>query len=216
MFEEQNPNAKVTTSFGGSSELLTQIEQGAPADVFASADEAKMDTAVKDDLADTPQIFARNRPVLIVPKDNPAGIQRLEDLAKPGTKIVLAQDGVPIAEYAKEILANADSEYGGDLEQRAMNNVVSREANVRASTNRVALGEADATFVYITDVTPDIANKVEIIEIPEELNVVATYPIATIKQATNAELAQKWVDLVLSEEGQSVLEKYGFEPVTSS
>ena len=211
MFEEQNPGTKVTTSFGGSSELLTQIEQGAPADVFASADEAKIDTAVQDNLVDTPQIFARNRPVLIVPTDNPAGIQGLQDLVKPGTKLVLAEDGVPITEYAKEILANANSEYGEDFDQQVMNNVVSREANVRASANRVALGEADATFVYVTDVTPDIANQVEVIEIPEDLNVIATYPIATLKQASNADLAQKWVDLTLSDEGQGVLEKYGFE-----
>jgi molybdate transport system substrate-binding protein len=213
MFEEQNPGTKVTTSFGGSSELLTQIEQEAPADVFASADEAKMDTAVQDDLVNTPQIFARNRPVLVVPTDNLAGIQGLRDLVKPGTKLVLAQDGVPIAEYAKMILANANSEYGEDFEQRVMDNVVSREANVRASANRVALGEADATFVYVTDVTPDIANQVEVIEIPEDLNVMATYPIATLKRASNAELAQKWVDLLLSDEGQGVLEKYGFERV---
>lgn len=212
-FEEQNPGTKVSTSFGGSSELLTQIQQGAPADVFASADEAKMDTAVRDNLVNTPQNFARNRPVLIVPKDNPAGIQGLQDLAKPGTKIVLAQDGVPIAEYAKQILSNADSEYGGDFDQQVMNNVVSREANVRASANRVALGEADATFVYITDITSDIEDQVKVLEIPEDLNVIATYPIATLKESTNSELAQKWVDLVLSDEGQGVLEKYGFERV---
>jgi molybdate transport system substrate-binding protein len=114
-FQEQNPSTKVSTSFGGSSELLAQIEQGAPADVFASADEAKMDSAVQDDLVNEPQTFARNRPVVIVPKDNPARIQGLEDLAKPRTKLVLAQDGVPIAEYAKKILSNADSEYGGDF-----------------------------------------------------------------------------------------------------
>ena len=124
---------------------------------------------------------------------------------------MLAQEGVPIAEYAKMILANADSEYGEDFEQRVMDNVVSREANVRASANRVALGEADATFVYVTDVTPDIANQVEVIGIPEDLNVVATYPIATLKRASDAELAQEWVDLVLSDGGQGVLEKYGFE-----
>jgi molybdate transport system substrate-binding protein len=210
-FQQQNPGTKVSASFGGSSELLTQIEQGAPADVFASADEDKMDTAVQDDLVNTPQTFARNRPVLIVPKDNPAGIQGLQDLANPGTKLVLAQDGVPIAEYAKKVLNNADSEYGGDFEQQVMNNVVSRESDVRASANRVALGEADATFVYVTDVTPDIKDQVQVIEIPENLNVIATYPIATLKQSSNAELAQKWVDLVLSDEGQGVLEKYGFE-----
>jgi molybdate transport system substrate-binding protein len=213
-FQEQHPGTKVVTSFGGSSELLTQIEQGAPADVFASADEDKMDTAVQDDLVNEPQTFARNRPVIIVPKDNPAGIQGLQDLTKSGTKLVLAQDGVPIAEYAKKILANANSEYGGDFEQQVMNNTVSREANVRTSANRVSLGEADATFVYITDVTPDIEDQVEVIEIPKDLNVIATYPIATLKEASNPELAQRWVDLILSDEGQRLLEEYGFERVS--
>ena len=212
-FQEQNPNIKVRTSFGGSSELLTQIEQGAPADVFASADGDKMDTALQEDLVNEPQTFARNRPVVIVPRDNPAGVHGLQDLANPGTKLVLAQDGVPIAEYANRILTNADSEYGGNLEQQVMNNVVSREANVRASANRVALGEADATFVYITDVTLDIEDQVEVIEIPKDLNVIATYPIATLKEANNPELAQQWVDLVLSDEGQRLLEEYGFERV---
>jgi molybdate transport system substrate-binding protein len=213
-FQEQNPGTKVTTNFGGSSELLTQIEQGAPADVFASADEAKMGTAVQDDLVNEPQTFARNRPVIIVLKDNPAGIHGLQDLTKSGTKLVLAQDEVPIAEYAKKILANANSEYGGDFEQQVMNNIVSREANVRTSANRVSLGEADATFIYITDVTADIEDQVEVIEIPEDLNIIATYPIASLKEASNPELAQKWIDLILSDEGQSLLQDYGFEQVS--
>jgi molybdate transport system substrate-binding protein len=212
-FQEQNPGTRVRTSFGGSSELLTQIQQGAPVDVFASADENKMDVAVQDALVNEPQTFARNRPVVIVPKDNPAGIRGLQDLARPGTKLVLAQDGVPIAEYAKQILSNAGSEHGGNFEQQVLDNIVSREANVRASANKVALGEADAAFVYVTDVTPDIEDQVGAIEMPQDLNVVATYPIATLKEARNSELAQKWVDLVLSDEGQSVLEKYNFETV---
>lgn len=210
-FQEQNPGTKVNTSFGGSSELLTQIEQGAPADVFASADEDKMNIAVREDLVNESQTFAGNRPVVIVPKDDPAGVRGLQDLAKPGTKIVLAQDGVPIAEYAEQILSNADAEYGGNFEQQVMDNIVSREANVRASASRVALGEADATFVYITDVTPDIQDQVDVVEIPQDINAIATYPIATLREASNSGLAQQWVDLVLSEEGQSVLEKYGFE-----
>jgi molybdate transport system substrate-binding protein len=215
-FEEQNPDTDVVTSFAGSSELLTQIEQGAPADVFASADDAKMETAVDEGLVSEPQTFTRNRPVVIVPRDNPAGIGELRDLATPGTSLVLAQDGVPIAEYAKEVLSHAGAEYGEDFEQRVLDNVVSREANVRASANRVALGEADATFVYITDVTPDIQDQVEVIEVPQDLNVVATYPIATVTESQNADLAQEWVDLVLSDEGQEVLEQYGFERANSS
>jgi molybdate transport system substrate-binding protein len=216
VFEEQNPDADLLTSFGGSSELLAQLEQGAPADVFASADDAKMDTAVEEDLVSEPQTFARNRPVVIVPKDNPAGIQELRDIAKPGTTLVLAQDGVPIAEYAKEVLSNADAEYGENFEQQVLDNIVSQEANVRASANRVALGEADATFVYVTDVTSDIQDRVEVIEIPQDLNVTATYPIATVNGSQNSDLAQEWVDLVLSGEGQEVLEKYGFEQASSN
>ena len=92
-----------------------------------------------------------------------------------------------------------------------MGNIVSREANVRASANRVALGEADATFVYRSDVTEDIRDQVQVIEVPENVNVMATYPIATIAESQHPELAQEWVDLVLSDEGQGVLEKYGFE-----
>ncbi len=212
-FEEQNPGTEVRISFGGSSELLAQIQQGAPADVFASADEAKMDTAVQEGLVTKPEIFARNRPVAIVPADNPAGIGEFRDLAEADGQLVLAQDGVPIAEYTKAVLAKADSEYGGDFEQRVLNKVVSREANVRASANRVALGEADATCVYRSDVTEDIRDRVQVIEIPENLNVRATYPIAATEGSQDSGLAQEWIDLVLSDEGQGVLEEYGFEPV---
>jgi len=210
-FEKQNPGTKVRTSFGGSSQLLTQIEQGAPADVFASADEDKMNAAAQNGLVYDPTPFIRNRPVVIVPRDNPAEIQDLQDLAKPRTRLPLAQDGVPIAEYTKKILTNANSQYGGDFEQQVLNNVVSRWAHVQDSANRVALGEADGTFVYVTDVTSDIRDHVQTIQIPKSLNVIATYPIATLKGSKNTELAQKWIDLVRSDEGQGVMEKYGFE-----
>jgi molybdate transport system substrate-binding protein len=213
-FEEQNQDVDVTTSFAGSSELLTQIQQGAPADVFASADEAKMNTALQDGLVTEPKIFARNRPVVIVPADNPAGIEEFGNLADANAQIVLAEESVPIARYAEEVLDNADAAYGKGFAQRVRDKIVSREANVRASANRVALVEADATFVYISDVTEDIRDQVQIIEIPENLNVVATYPIATIQGSHNPELAQAWIDLVLSDEGQRVLKKYNFEPVT--
>lgn len=214
MFEEQNQGVEVSTSFADSSDLLVQIQHGAPADVFASADEAKMETAVGEGLVVEPEVFARNRPVVIVPADNPAGIQTFRDLAEMDAQLVLAEDGVPIAGYARDVLANADTEYGGNFEQRVLDNVVSREANVRAAANRVALGEADATFVYRSDVTEDIQDQVRIIEIPESLNVVAIYPIASIQGSQNPELARAWIDLVLGDEGQSVLEEYGFVPAS--
>ncbi len=214
-FEEQNPGIEVRQSFESSSTLLTQIQQGAPADVFASAAEEEMNTAVDDGLvAGEPEIFARNREVIMVPRDNPANIESLRDLALPETKLVLAQEGVPAADYARKILGKADAEYGGNFEQEVLSNVVSREADVRASVSRVALGDADATFGYASDYTPDVRDRVRVIQIPENLNIVATYPIAALKGAEDAELAQKWVDLVVSDEGQRVLEKWGFEPVT--
>ena len=216
VFEEQNEGVNVQTSFAGSSELLAQVQQGAPADVFASADEAKMDTALGEGLVTEPETFARNRLMVIVPADDPANIRELRDLAEADTQIVLAEDAVPIARYAEEVLENADAGYEEGFAQRVRDKIVSREANVRASANRVALGEADATFVYVSDVTEDIRDQVRDIEIPEELNVVAKYPIATIEESQNPELARAWVDLVLSDEGQRVLEKYNFEPVDQS
>ena len=212
-FEEQNPGVEVRQSFESSSTLLTQIQQGAPADVFASASEEEMDTAVEEDLAEgEPEVFVKNREVVMVPKDNPAGIEGFRDVAKPGVKLVLAEEGVPAADYALEILGKADEEYGGGFEKAAMSNIVSREADVRASVNRVALGEADATFGYESDYTPDVRDKVETVEIPEDLNIIATYPIAVLEDSKDPDLAKEWLDLVTGEKGQKVLEKWGFEP----
>src|SRR5829696_8309974 len=212
-FEEEHPGTEVKLNFAGSSTLLTQLEQGAPADVFASADEARMDAAVSDGLAQSPQTFARNRLTVIVPAGNPAGIESYRDLARPGITLVLAQNEVPVAQYAKESLTKANAVYGGDFSERVLSNVASREADVRAAANRVAVGDADATLVYTSDATPDLRERVETIEIPEELNVVASYPITVLEGAQSPELAQQWVDLVLSDEGQRVMEKWGFERV---
>ena len=213
-FEEQNPGTEVHQSFESSPTLLTQIQQGAPADVLASAAQEEMDTAVDDGLvAGEPEVFVRNREVVMVPRDNPANIESMRDLARPGIKLVLAQDGVPAADYALEILDKAGAQYGSDFKQSVLSNVVSRETDVRASVGRVALGDADATFGYASDYTPDIRDKVNVIPIPPDLNITATYPIAVLKDAKSPELARKWVDLVVSDEGQRVLEKWGFEPV---
>jgi molybdate transport system substrate-binding protein len=213
IFEKRNPGTEVRQSFESSSTLLAQIQNGAPADVFASAARDEMDAAVKDGLVEgRSEIFARNREVIMVPEDNPADIQSMRDLARPGTRLVLAEDGVPAADYAMQILDNADAEYGSEFKRDVLSNLVSREADVRASVSRVALGDADATFGYASDYTPDIRDKVRVIQIPPDLNVIATYPIAALKDAKDPELARRWVGLVTSEEGQRVLEKWGFEP----
>ena len=212
-FEERNPGAEVRQSFESSSTLLAQIQQGAPADVFASASEEEMDTAVEEGLAaGEPEVFVRNREVVLVPGDNPAGIRNFEDVAKPGVRLVLAEEGVPAADYALEILGKADEEYGPGFKRDVLSNVVSREADVRASVNRVVVGDADATFGYASDYTPDVRDRVEVVPIPPDLNIIATYPIAALEDAKEPELAREWVDLVTGEEGQRVLEKWGFEP----
>ncbi|MDP8901626.1 MAG: molybdate ABC transporter substrate-binding protein [Actinomycetota bacterium] len=212
-FEKQNPGVEVRQSFESSSTLLAQVQQGAPADVFASASEEEMGTAAEEGLTEGgPEVFVKNREVVMIPENNPAGIRDFEDVAEPGVRLVLAEEGVPAADYALEILGKAEEEYGQGFERDVLNNVVSREADVRASVNRVAVGDADATFGYASDHTPDIRDRVGVVPIPEDLNIIATYPVAALEGAREPELAQRWVDLVTGEEGQRVLEKWGFEP----
>jgi molybdate transport system substrate-binding protein len=212
-FEQQSPGVKVKQSFESSSTLLAQIQHGAHADVFASAAEEEMNTAVKEGLVKgEPEVFVKNREIVMVPKDNPANIRRFRDVAKPDVKLVLAGKDVPAADYALEILGKAKGEYGADFEKDVLSNVVSREADVRASVNRVVVGDADATFGYASDYTLDIRDRVEIVRIPPDLNIVATYPIAALQDARSPELAKKWIELVTSEEGQRVLQKWNFEP----
>src|SRR5829696_2954143 len=212
-FEKQNPGTTVRASFGASSDLLAQIQQGAPADVFASAAEEEMNTAVKDGrVSGKPEVFVKNREVIMVPKDNPANIKSLEDMSKPDIKLVLAAKDVLAADYAVEILGKANKEYGPGFKQDVLSNVVSREADVRASVNRVVVGDADVTFGYASDYTPDIRDKVKVVQIPRDLNIFATYPVAALEDARSPRLAKKWVELVTSEEGQRVFQKWNFEP----
>jgi molybdate transport system substrate-binding protein len=212
-FEQQNEGVTVKQSFESSSTLLTQIQQGAPADVFASAAQEEMGTAVEDGLvAGQPEVFVKNREIIMVPKDNPAGIKAFPDVAEPGVKLALAQKDVPAADYALQILDKANARYGPSFKKDVLSNVVSREADVRASVNRVVVGDADATFVYASDYTVDVRDRVKVVQIPPDLNIIATYPIAALKDAEDSELAKKWVELVTSKEGQRVLEKWNFEP----
>jgi len=211
-FEEQNADTEVRLNFAGSSALLTQLQQGAPADVFASADEEKMQSALADGLVESPRDFVTNELIVIVPAANSAGIEDMQDLAQPGLRLVLANEGVPVADYTQEVLEKANARYGADFSERVLANIASREADVKAAANRVSVGDADATFVYTSDVTPAIEKRVRPIEIPPDLNVVATYPVAVTVGSSNPELARKWVDFVSSEEGGRILENWGFEP----
>ena len=190
---------KVTFNFAGSQALATQIQQGAPADVFASADTTNMDKV--RDLVGAPQSFASNLLQIVVEKGNPKGVKGLDDLANPDLKVVLAAPDVPAGKYAAEALDKA----------KVTVKPVSQEDNVKAVVTKVSLGEADAGIVYVTDVTAG-GGKVEGVDIPEDQNVTATYPIATVKASKTQDKAQAFMDMVLSPEGQQVLKEFGFLP----
>ena len=212
--ESQNDGLSVEFNFASSNALLTQIQEGAPADVYASAALDPMQTAADEGLLDgEPQVFSRNVPVVVVPANNPGGIEEVGDLANDGVSIVLAAEDVPIGTYARQIISNlAESpDYGAEFEEAVLGNVVSNETDVRAVLSKVELGEADAGIVYITDAQVS-GDAVQAIEIPEEFNVIADYPIAVVVESDNSQAALAFVDFVLSEEGQAILNEYGFQP----
>ncbi len=216
LFESRNPGVKVAFSFAGSQQLAQQLAQGAGADVFASANWKSMDAAIdaarvsKGDA----EAFAGNRLVIVFPNDNPAGLETLEDLAKPGLNLVLADKSAPVGQYSLDFLDRAVKEPGMDpgYKEAVLKNVVSYEENVRFVLTKVLLGEADAGIVFVTDITPEAAEQVGILEIPDALNTIASYPIAPIADSKNSELARAFIDLVLSPDGQAVLARYGFLP----
>ena len=207
-FEQAHPGARVAFNFAGSQELRTQIENGAPADVFASADLKHMQALVDARAVERPAVFARNELVLVVPQGNPAAIHGLDDLPK-AKRIVIGVPEVPIGAYTLRILDAASRQYGADFRSRVEARVVSRELNVRQVLAKVSLGEADAAIVYRTDATA-AGPRVEAIGIPSGLNVIAEYPIAAVARAKQAGLAREFVALVLSPAGREVLDRLGF------
>lgn len=212
-FEAANPGVEVLFNFAGSSDLATQLSEGAPADVFASANNRQL-TVARDAgrIAGPVRTFAKNRLVLIVPSDNPASIASLRDLGNEGVQLVIAAAGVPVRDYTDTLLSRlvADPAYGEVYGTAFAANVVSEEANVRQVAARIALGEGDAGIVYFSDVTPDIADDVTLIPIPDALNTIATYPIAVTNDAAEPELAQAFIDYVLSDAGQDTLVAFNF------
>lgn len=215
-FEALNPQVTTRLNFAGSSELATQLMEGAPADLFASANANQMANAANAGLiAGEPIPFLTNRLVVVVPADNPAGLQTFGDLSGQGIRFVSAAPGVPIRDFTEQVLekAAADPALGPAFRTAVMANLVSEEANVRQLVAKVALGEADAGIVYQSDVTADIAGRLGVIEIPERLNVTAVYPIAHVAGSQNEKIARAFVDLLLSVEGQEILAKWGFGPV---
>ena len=160
---------------------------------------------------DASRIFLTNNLVVILPADNPAHIEKLEDLAKPGIKLVLAAGEVPVGKYARQALAKMSSSFGQDFTDSVLANVVSNEDNVKQVVAKVQLGEADAGIVYTSDAVA--APALETIEIPADLNVIAEYPIAPLANSPNADLARQFIDFVQSADLQAVLQKWGFGSV---
>lgn len=201
-FEAADPDTEVVTSFAASSELVRQIAEGAPADVFASADEATMDRLVDEVGTDgEPVVFATNRLAIAVEPGNPKGVATLDDLADPDLVFVTAAPEVPIGRYTREVLDRA----GVDVTPKSL------EESVRGILTKVVLGEADAGIVYETDVVA-AADDVDRVAIPAEVNVVARYPVAVPTDAPQAAAGRAFVAFVRSAEGQAILESFGFGP----
>jgi len=210
-FEKQHPGDAVELNFAGSQVLRTQVEQGASADLFASADLTHADALVRQGLLNPCRVFARNRIVVVVPAGE-SKVKRLDDLARPGTKIVVAGATVPAGRYTAEVLdkLGAARAFGEPFRFRVQANVVSHETNVRIVLSKVALGEADAGFVYATDAAT--SEEVRTVDVPDAYNVIAEYPIGVLTKSTAPGRANTFVDFVLGAGGQAILRKYGFGP----
>jgi molybdate transport system substrate-binding protein len=213
-FTAEHPGVTFTFNFAGSQQLAQQLGQGAPADVFASANRTQMNVAIEAGrvVSGTEQTFVRNRLVVIYPTDNPAGITQLQDLARPGIKLILAAKEVPVGQYSLDFLNKAitDTAFSPTYMDDVLKNVVSYEENVRSVLTKVSLGEGDAGIVYTSDISGEGADKVGRLDIPNHLNTIASYPIAVVSDSAYPTQAQAFMDYILSPAAQEVLVKYGF------
>jgi molybdate transport system substrate-binding protein len=213
-YEAAHPGVSITFNFAGSNVLRLQIEQHAPADVFASANEAQMKALLDGGLvnSDSVRVFAGNRLTIIVPSSNPAHVVAFADLAKPGLKLVAADKAVPAGAYFEKLLerAAARTEYGNSFSSAVLANIRSREENVEAVVTKVRLGVADAGIAYQSDLHGSAGAFLTGIDIPPDINPPAEYPIATIAHGDAPELARDFESFVLSPEGQSILAAHDF------
>jgi molybdate transport system substrate-binding protein len=212
-YEAANPGTTLTISTDSSAALATQIEQGAPADVFLAADTANPKKLVDAGLAaGEPVTFARNELTIIVPADDPAGIESPADLAREGVTIIAAGEEVPITKYATQLVENLakEAEYPADFVERYLTNVASREDNVKAVVGKIELGEGDAGIVYVTDAAA--SDKVTTIPIPTAANVPATYDGVVVKGSDDVEAATAFLEWFAGPDGQAILGELGFLP----
>lgn len=207
-FAREHPGVHVAFNFAGTQELRTQVEHGAKADVFASADQRHMEALVAGGKVAHPVVFARNEPVIVVAEDRVEKIRGLADLAS-ANRLVFGVPDVPIGRYTTQILDRASTKLGPDFRSRVESKVVSREMNVRQVLVKVTLGEAEAAIVYRTDARA-AGGRLSVVPIPLDINVIAEYPIGVVTDAPHPELARAWVDHVLSAKGQARLRDAGF------
>jgi len=215
-YETANPGTTLTISTDSSSALETQIEQGAPADVFLSADTTNPKKLVDKALADGDAVsFAGNKLTIVVPTANPAGITSPKDLATAGVKIIAAGDSVPITKYATQLVANLAKEagYPAGFASACAANIASKEDNVKALIAKIELGEGDAGIVYVTDA--NASDKVKTIDVPATANVPATYDGVVVKASKNAAAARAFLAWFAGPDGQAILSALGFLPPAS-
>ena len=214
-YEAADPGTTLTISTDSSTALETKIEQGAPVDVFLSADTANPQKLVDKGLAaGNPTKFAGNLLTIIGPAGNPAGIQTPADLAKSGVKVIAAGDAVPITKYANQLVANLAKQpgYPADFVSKYIANIVSKQENVAAVVTQIELGEGDAGIVYVTDAKT--STKVATIAVPDAANVPATYAGVVVKASANAVAAQAFLAWFAGPAGQAILATFGFLPAS--
>jgi molybdate transport system substrate-binding protein len=192
-------------SFGGSDQLAFQIQQGAPADVYAAASPKYPDLLYRQGLVQKPVPFATNTLVLIVPKSNPADIHSVFDLSKPGVRLVIGDAGVPVGSYTRTVLNNLG------IAAAVLKNVASEETDVKGVVGKVVLGEADAGFVYATDVRP-VLGRVGVVRIRESAQPHVVYEVAVVKKSRHLQAASAYVTKLIRPQAQRTLAKYGFGP----
>ncbi len=208
-------NVSVAFNFDGAQVLRTQIENGAYADVFVSGSNKHMNALKAEGFMDNSSVFvlAKNWQTIIVPKNNPARIENLSDLARPGIKIVMGSKDLPITDITMQILNKTanDPALGPDFKQNVLSNVVSQETNINFIVAKVALGEADTAFVHKSEVSSEYAAKVAFIEIPERYNVESEYTIGLLAESKYPEQARNFLELVKSNKGKEILAKHSYE-----
>lgn len=206
-FMELYPNVKVQLNFGGSNVLKTQIVEGFDVDLFLSANFKQYDELVQLGKIEAGSLFATNRVVIVTNNDQ---VQSVYDLAKPNLQVVLANESVPIGQYAASIIDSIDENEPG-FKAAIDQNIVSREENVRQVLMKITLNEGDAAFVYQTDLTPDVNDQVTVVYLPNEYDVISEYYMGIIKQNEVKKEAEQLYEYILSDAGQEVLKSYGYE-----